>query len=60
LRVSFLHKLEQKSQHVSVNFSCPSLFTGIFVYLYSLKGEFLPSNCQTQEFLYQLNYLFRS
>ncbi|WP_337896769.1 hypothetical protein [Mesomycoplasma ovipneumoniae] len=24
-------------------------FTGIFAYLYSLKSEFLPSNCQTQE-----------
>ncbi|MDW2907664.1 hypothetical protein R7V47_01405 [Mesomycoplasma ovipneumoniae] len=24
-------------------------FTGIFTYLYSLKSEFLPSNCQTQE-----------
>ncbi|WP_337896154.1 hypothetical protein [Mesomycoplasma ovipneumoniae] len=24
-------------------------FTGIFAYLYSLKSEFLPSNCQTRD-----------
>ncbi|WP_337896460.1 hypothetical protein, partial [Mesomycoplasma ovipneumoniae] len=44
LGVSFLLKLGQKSQHLSVNFLCPSLFTGIFAYLYSLKSEFFPSN----------------
>ncbi|MDW2912912.1 hypothetical protein [Mesomycoplasma ovipneumoniae] len=30
-------------------------FTGIFTYLYSLKSEFLPSNCQTQENLVEYN-----
>ncbi|MDW2921035.1 hypothetical protein, partial [Mesomycoplasma ovipneumoniae] len=48
--VSLLLKSDKKSQHLSVTFLCPSLLIGIFAYLYSLKIEFLPSNCQTQDY----------
>ncbi|WP_211264769.1 hypothetical protein, partial [Mesomycoplasma ovipneumoniae] len=34
----------------TVNFFCPSLFTGIFAYLHSLKSECFASNWQTQEY----------
>ncbi|MDO6857365.1 hypothetical protein Q4504_02685, partial [Mesomycoplasma ovipneumoniae] len=47
--LAFSLNSDKKPNTLSVNFSCPSLFTGIFTYLYSLKSEFFPSNWKTQE-----------
>ncbi|MDF9627974.1 hypothetical protein P5716_03185, partial [Mesomycoplasma ovipneumoniae] len=55
LGVSFLLKLGQKSQHLSVNFLCPSLVFGYFFNFFG-KSQFIDKTAKiTKKYNYYLN-----